>query len=449
MASISSLGVGSGLDLSGLLDQLESAERQQLSPIVSQQQSQQAKISSFGLLESALGAFRGAAEQLNDPAFFSTLKSSVSGEAATATAGSDAMPGSYLVDVTQEARGYSIATTGVADREAALGAGTIAISLADGDSIEVEVTAEDSSLEAVRDAINEAGGDVAATIVNDGSAAPHRLVLSSRETGTDSAIAAVDFGALGGSLALDATTEVAARNTELTVNGIAIESQTNTVEGAIQGVTLEIEETGQVSLELRRDDEAISEAVRGFVDGYNALQRTVDALTSFDAETGEAGTLLGNSTLRSVESRLRSAMGAVAGETDPMVLSDLGISLELDGTLSLDSGTFNEMLSTDPGTVADFFAGAGEAAGFAGNIDSVVGTMLGDDGLIGNATSGLENGIEALDRRYERMEQSIATTIERYRSQFSRLDSMIANMNSTSAYLTQQFDIMNAQLGRE
>ncbi|MBN7795821.1 flagellar filament capping protein FliD [Parahaliea mediterranea] len=446
MASIASLGVGSGLDLSGLLNQLEAAERKQLVPIVSQQKSHQAKISAFGVLEGVLEQFQTTAAKLSEADFFSSVTSSVTGDAATVSAGSEAMPGSYQIDITQRARGYSIATAGVADREANLGAGTITLDLQNGESMSVDIGAGDSSLEAIRDAINDAQGPVAASIVNDGSGTPHRLVLSSRETGTDNAIAAVDFGALAGSLAVDAGTEVTARNAELTVNGIAIQSQSNTVEGAIQGVTLEVEETGQVEVELRRDDSAIKSAVTAFVNNYNALQKTINTLTSYDADSGTAGTLLGNNTLRSIESRLRSGMSHAVEGGDIALLSDIGIELQKDGTLKLDDEALGELLADNPAGLADFFAGED---GFAVQMDSVVEAMVEESGLIEKATEGLSSSIERLGQRYDRMEQSIATTIERYRSQFGRLDSMIASMNSTSAYLTQQFDMMNAQLGRK
>lgn len=449
MASISALGVGSGLDLTGLLDQLESAERKRLEPLALQRQGHKAKISAFGRLESALTQFQSAAAKLSSPDAFATMKSTVSGEAATAATGADSMPGTYQISITDKARGYSIATAGVADRSADLGAGTISVSLANGDVLDVDIAAGDSSLEDIRDAINAADGGVAASIVNDGGAQPYRLVLASSDTGTEAAITAVDFGALGGSLSLDAGTEVTAANAQLTVNGIGIQSQSNTVEGAIQGVTLNLVETGDITLEINQDSEAIKTAVTSFVSSYNNLQKTIDSLTGYDQDTGTAGTLLGNSTLRSVDSRLRVAMGTAEEGGAFSILSDLGISRELDGTLSLDSDAFDGLLAGNSDDLAAFFAGDGEGDGFAGRIDSVLETMVEDKGLLDNATSGLETSIEALERRYERAEVTIASTIERYRKQFGQLDAMVANMNSMSSYLSQQFDMMNAQLGRK
>ena len=106
-------------------------------------------------------------------------------------------------------------------------------------------------------------------------------------------------------------------------------------------------------------------------------------------------------------------------------------------------------MANDLGALSAFFTdGDEEAAGFAGKVDSVLGRMLSDNGLIANSTQGLEANVDRLDERYARTEGNINDTIARYRKQFAQLDSMIASMNSTSTYLTQQFANMNAQLGQ-
>lgn len=450
MASITSLGVGSGLDLTGLLDQLEKAERGKLEPLVRQQRSYEAKISAFGRLEGALSAFRVAAQGVAEVEAFTGVKVSTSGDVLSASGTDEAQPGTYQVTVHDRAEAYSIATQGVADSTVELGAGTLTLTQQNGEVMEINVAAAESSLEAVRDAINAADGGIAASIVNDGSGSPYRLVLAARDTGTEATISQVDFtGDLAASLSLDGTTEVSARDASLTVNGIAISSQSNTVEGAIQGVTLNLAEVGTQSLSVARDDKASKSAVKSFVEAYNKLETTIDSLTSYDSESGNSGALLGNSTLRSVEARLRSVMQSVLPGDGLSRLQDLGISLQKDGSLELDEDALDGLLASRNADVAAFFAGDGDDAGFAGRVDGMLEGILSARGLLSTATGGLETSIESLGRRYEQVERSIGQTMERYRTQFSKLDSMIATMNSTSQYLTQQFDMMNAQLGRD
>jgi flagellar hook-associated protein 2 len=453
MATISSLGVGSGLDLNGLIDQLNSAERKKLEPIQRQQKSHQAKISAYGKLQSALTKLQESAAKLNDPKFFQNVSSTVVGSGVKAAAKSDAPPGRYSVQVNELATAQSVAANGVASRTAQLGGGTVSLALDNGTTKEIAIDPAKSSLEDIRKAINDSKSGVTATIVNDGSGTPHRLVLTSNKTGTESAVTAVFSGGLADSLGAGAAVMVEAKNASLTVNGIAITSQTNRVEGAIQGVTLDLEEKtkedGSVTVVVERNTLAIREGISGFVKAYNDLRKTMDELTSFNADTGAAGELLGDSALRTVESRLRGVMSGGVGQGELRMLSDLGISLQRDGTLKLDEEKMSELVASSPQELGNFFAGENKAGGMAGKLSESLDQVLRDRGLLDNAKRGLESRITGLKDRFDRMERSIEQTMQRYRVQFGQLDAMIANMNQMSDYLFQQFDIMNAQLGRK
>ena len=447
MASIASLGVGSGLDLNGLLDQLEAAERQKLTPITNQAASYQAKISAFGTLESALDKFRDAAETLGEEDSFRSVATNQTGESVTFTTGTDVALGSFDINVTQRARAYSIATQGVVDKDADLGAGSVSIDLANGESLEVTLSEDKSSLKDLRDAINDQNKGVQASIVNDGSGTPYRLVMTSAKTGTEEAISGVSFsGGLGSALSLDGASEVTARNAEFTINGIAMQSQSNKVEDAIQGVTLNLVEEGESSLDITRDTDAIKKAVNDFVSAFNNLKESIGSLTSFNSETGESGELIGNSTVRRIESELRGVLSAGVDEGEYRVLADLGVSLQRDGTLKVNDEDLDEAISNNLEGVSRFFVGRDENDGIIGKLDSALEDMLEDDGMIDRVTEGFQTSIDSLSKRYDRMEQSIAATVERYRTQFQKLDSMVAQMNATSSYLTQQFDMLNAQL---
>ncbi|EWH03050.1 flagellar filament capping protein FliD [Halomonas sp. BC04] len=454
MTTITSLGIGSGLDLNGLLDQLNAAERGKLEPIKLQQKSHQARISAYGKLQGALSTFQSATAKLNTPSFFQSVGSSVTGSGVKAAASADAQPGRFDVAVTQLARAQSIASGGVADREEQLGAGTISFKLGDGDAVDITIEAGKSSLDDIRNAINESKSGVTASIVNDGSGEPYRLVVTSNNTGTEAAVTidGID-GDLSGKLAFAAEPVVAAQDAQLTVNGIDIVSQSNQVKGAIQGVTLDLSETtaegSSVTVVVERNTLAIREAVSGFVKAYNDMRSTISGLTKFNADTGDAGELLGDSTLRTVENRMRSVLTGGVGEGEFRMLTDIGISLQRDGTLKLDEDRLSDIVANQPDALSAFFAGPNKAGGMAGKLNESLDQMLGDRGLLDNAKRGLETRLSSLADRFERMERSIEKTIDRYRIQFGQLDSMIATMNQTSDYLFQQFDMMNAQLGRK
>jgi flagellar hook-associated protein 2 len=130
-------------------------------------------------------------------------------------------------------------------------------------------------------------------------------------------------------------------------------------------------------------------------------------------------------------------------------LSQLGITLQRDGKLEVDDAKLSDLVANNPQALSDFFAGDTTANGMAGKLNTTVEQMLGNNGVVKLAISGAENRVKSLDERFERMEVTIERTISRYRTQFGQLDAMIAQMNSMSSYLTQQFDALDAQLGRK
>ncbi|PKG52217.1 MULTISPECIES: flagellar filament capping protein FliD [Halomonadaceae] len=461
MATITSLGVGSGLDLTGLLDQLQDAERGKLAPITLQKEQQQAKISAYGQLQTSLDAFQDAVAKINDPKLYQSLSANVRGDSITATTTASALPGSYRVEVSQLATSGTLASARVDTKDQPLdlqGATALKLTFGNGDSVDIAVAA-DSTLSEIRDSINankESG--VNATIINDGEG--YRLALSSKATGVDASIDSFSFvdAAVTGPFgeATEAGAKQQGQDAALTVNGITISSAKNQIEGAIQGVTLNLAElsiaegeTASSTVNIERDTLKQREAINGFVKAFNELKGTIGTLTAFDSESGSAAELLGDSTVRTIESRLRSVLtgGVEGGELS--TLSQLGITLQRDGTLEADDDKLSDLVANNPQALSDFFAGDEDAGGLAGKLEASIGQMLGDSGVLKGAITGAENQVKSLDTRYERMEKSIESTISRYRSQFSQLDVMIAQMNSTSSYLTQQFDALDAQLGRD
>ena len=466
MATITSLGVGSGLDLTGLLDQLQAAERGKLAPITLQKKQQQAKISAFGQLQTSLNSFQDAVAKINDPKLYQSLSANVrgtgGGEAIKATAAADALPGSYRVEVSQLATSGTLASSRVDTKDQALdlqGATALQLTFGDGESVDINIV-EGSSLADIRDAINadkEAG--VNATLINDGTG--YRLALSSKTTGADASIESFSFvdtdgAVVPGPFAEDALTKRPGENAALTVNGIAISSAENSIEGAIQGVTLNLTEltiadgeTASSTINIERDTLKQREAINGFVKAFNDLKGTIGKLTSFTGDSETAGELVGDNTVRTIESRLRSVLtgGVEGGELS--TLNQLGITLQRDGKLKVDEEALDDLVANNPQALNDFFAGENEGDGMAGRLNTTIEQMLGNNGVVKLAISGAENRVKSLDDRFERMEKTIEGTISRYRTQFGQLDAMIAQMNSMSSYLTQQFDALDNQLGRK
>ncbi len=451
MATITSLGVGSGLDLSGLLNQLNAAERQKLQPITAQKNQEQAKISAYGRLQSALNKFQDAAAKLNDPKLYQSLATQVRGDGMLATASATATPGSYEVEVLTTARAGSVATSRVADSTQALAGANASLTLTFGNGeIKQVLLTEGATLADMRDAINadpEAG--VNASIIFDGQG--HRLVMTSRESGVDAGVAAVSFAGLNDPEALseDVAARQAGRNAELKINGIDITSASNRVEGAIQGVTLELSADAMgktLGVTVQRDTGALKEAVQGFVSAYNEMKSTIGRMTNVTGDAATAGELVGDRTVRNIESRLSRDLGSLVPGGELTMLSQLGISLRPNGRLELDEAKLDEAIAANPQALSSFFAGDTKEAGMAGRLTGTLGQILGDAGPVKNSIKSSETRVSSLNDRFERMERSIEQTIERYRKQFGQLDGLIAQMNATSSYLTQQLDMLSMQM---
>ncbi len=397
MANISSPGIGSNLDVNSILSQLMAVERQPLQAIMQKEAGLQAQLSAFGSLKSAVSTFQTAVGGVNSAARFRSLSAS-SGDSSvfTATATSAAAVASYGIKVTQLASNQSVYSSAFANTTDTVGTGTLTIQFGTYDSggntftvnsakaaQTISVGAANQSLAGVRDAINAANAGVTATIVNDGGG--NRLVLSSNDSGAANGLKITvtdDDGthtnASGLSqIAYDPTATVgtgknltetqAAQNAKIKINGIDIEKSTNTISDAIEGVTLTLlkeSATTAVNLSVSRNSAGISAAVKEMVDAYNTLNKVLVDLTKYDANTKQAGLLIGDAALRTMQSDLRRTLGSALGTPSGSLstLGQIGVSFQRDGTLTIDSTKLNNAINNNFADLAGLFAATGAAS---------------------------------------------------------------------------------------
>ena len=477
MASISSLGIGSGLDLTSLLAGLKTAEQAPLAAIQKQQASYTTKLTAYGQISSTLGTLQSAATALSKATLFEGMRAtSTATDVLTAQALPTAVNGSYAVNVTQLAQVQSLAANGVLSTTSAIGGGTVTIdfgtigggtfdaatgkhtgaSFTPGTAVATPITiAANSTLENIRDAFNaSANSGVTASIVNDGSATPNRLVLTSTQTGKAASMKINVTGdpALSSLLAHNpAATQnlrqtAAAQNTELTVNGIAITSATNKVEGAVQDVTMTVSKTGAATLSVQKDTASVQSAVNDFVSAYNNLQTVSARLTAYDAAKQSGAALLGDSTLRSIHVGIRSAL--TTPQTDDgsglTMLSQIGVSFDDKGNLALDPAKLTAAMGTKMTGLANLFSGgaSGYGTAMAALVSSYTDTT---GGVLTAASKGISKTLDSLAKQYTSTSERAEATVARYKTQFSQLDLMMSRMNQTSTYLTAQFEAMNAK----
>ena len=210
--------------------------------------------------------------------------------------------------------------------------------------------------------------------------------------------------------------------------------------------------TGTASVNLSTDTASVSAAIGNFVQAYNNLQATASNLTAYNATTKTGAALLGDATLRNLQTRIRQALTSpqTGGPNDMKVLSEIGVSFQKDGTLAIDSTKLNTALSTNLDGVSKLFASAdGSTAGYGKQLSTLVSGMTSTGGVLKAAQDGVNTTLKQLDADYTAMSSRVTDTVARYRTQFQQLDVLISSMNSTMSYLTQQFNAMNGTSSRK
>mgnify|MGYP001546578124 FL=1 len=238
----------------------------------------------------------------------------------------------------------------------------------------------------------------------------------------------------------------AAQDAKLNVNGIDIVSSGNTVTDAIPGTTLTLAAEGKTDVKLTSDTSTVSAAITAFVNAYNALQKTATTLTAYDKDTKKASALTGDQTLRTLMNRVSGTLSSsqAGGPNDMKVLSEIGVTMQKDGTLAIDTTKLNKALSENMTGVAKLFSsGTGETGGYGKQMSALVTDLTSTSGSLTAATNGINSTLDDLSDQYNAMQDRVDATIARYRAQFTALDVAVASMNNTMTYLTQQFDAMN------
>ena len=471
MPTITSLGVGSGLDINEIVSQLVTAQGEASSlRLVQQEAETQAEISALGLLKSALSEFQSALGSLKSLSEFQGRSASSSNdELFTASADASAVAASYDIEVQVLAESQKVASPGYADEATDLGSGGTLTITAAGETFAITVDDADANLAGIRDAINAAENTtgVSATIafVDDGlGGSEARLVLSGAETGTPNAFAVTvtdndgndtDTNGLSalvfdpaGSGVTNMTELQAATDALIEIDGFAVTRPSNTISGAIEGVTLELVSAapGETAvLGVAVDESAVKSAIESFVTSFNSLNATLGSLSSFDPGTGQAGVLLGDATLRAVSTALRrelsAEVAAVEGELDTLVA--IGITTAIDGSLSLDHSTLDAALDSGFDQLGQLFAGDN---GIAGRLDTVISAYVQPAGTIDSRTDSLSGRIERINDQRNALNLRLASLERRLLDQFIAMDTLVSELQSVGSFLDQQFTALEQLL---
>jgi flagellar hook-associated protein 2 len=444
---LTSMGVGSGLDVATLVGQLVAAKKApQQNQITSQAASANTQLSALGQINAALSALQSAMASISDGSAFSAHSvSSSDTEVLNATATGNAVAGSYKIEVTQLASALKASSGAFTDSSTQVGTGTLTITVG-GQAMNLSIDGSNNSLASIRDAINKASDNpgVSATIVN-GTDGAH-LVLSGTRTGAANGFTVSGSGGDGGLAALNydasassgnnLTAINAASDALYTIDGLAANSAGNSISTAIDGLTLNLSTLGTSTVSVADDPSKATSALSNLVNTYNSFVGIYQNLTKYDVTSKTAGAMIGDATLNGINSTLARIVG---GSANGATLSSIGISLQVDGTLKLDNDKLSAALADGGKQVSDLFGGDN---GFSAQLGAQLTQWVGDGGVLAGRTDSISQELKDLGDQQTTLNARMDSLTARYQAQFTALDTLMSKLNSTSSYLQQQFDAL-------
>lgn len=489
MATITSLGVGSGLNAESIISATMAVERKPVTLVQGRIDSLQTKLSSIGKLKSLVATMRDKAALLAGPTPWGKLGvTTTDATAVTASAADGSAPGRYSVSVSALAASQTITSSALASSTSTLSEGTLTLQLGSYGSgtpptsftpktgvnpVTISIGPGETSLSSIRDKINAAGAGVTATIINDASGA--RLSLRSTETGevngftltasetTDDGDSATGLSALGydarssSPMALNQK----AANAAAVINGISVTSTTNTFSGVSDGLTLTVSKITPSNVEVvtAQDTSSIKTAIDDFVKAYNELatyikdQTKVEQSTTSGSGAGNTGVsvktgpLQGDRSVVDLQSQLRSMVNLPTTVSSTWKnLSQVGIAMKQDGTLETKSKEMTAALA-NPSELRKFFGTNGNdtlSSGFMDRFRDVGDKALSFDGSLETRNTYLQKDIARLNQNKTDMEDRLVQKEANLRTRYQQLDSQMSKLNALSSYVSQQMALINA-----
>jgi flagellar hook-associated protein 2 len=479
-------GIGSGMNIDSIVKAMVAAEQApKQNQLVKLEAKTTAQFSALGQLKGAISNFQTALTALNSPSqFLARTASSSDTKVLGATASQSAPAGKYEINVTQLATGSKVALAAVqTGDDKKLSTGTLSITAGD-KKLDVVIDSSNNTLAGIRDAINKAGDGISASIVTDNQGS--RLVLSSSKMGdgndikvsvSNTAAVGADETALsklafsGASTAPDVADDekypdgasdkayladlatyqqsgkviTAAQSAMLTVDGLSITRDSNSIDKVIDGVSLELKTLGSSTLTVAQDEAGVKASVQKFVDAYNELMKYINSETKVtkvnDSSAPVVGALVGDSSVRALVGTMRNELVAMQGDGDGALraLADLGVTTQKDGTLKVDSDKLGKAVSGNFDGVAAYFTGDDGLAARMGNKLKV---YTDGAGILEQRTTSLQSTLDKVDTQKKDLLTRMTSLSERLYKQFNAMDALVGQLQRTSDSLTSLFENM-------
>jgi len=453
-SSVNFSGLGSNIDFGMIRDAIISDRMQPISQLQTRSSNLGSHSSALKQLNGLLANLTSAAKALTDTTL-GTGRSSSSSDSAVVSASTTttATPGSIGLNVGRLATTLTQASTSFPSTSAALiaGGGTTATfelrkgGAATGTAITIDAT--NNSLAGLRDAINSADAGVTASIVDiSGDGTQNQLVLTAKDTGAAGRVELVETTATGTDAALNlrslnppgAVGDFSALDAQLTINGLTITRSTNTISDALTGVTFDLKKTGTATIQVTQASD-ISDNLETFVDAYNRVQTFISTQYKQDSDGKATGVLSGDSTLRLVQGQLRDALNSLSTDNGGSLtnLTDLGLTRDENGQLTLDSETLNSRLQSSLGDVKSLLFGSTPGTGLFNSINTTFANLSDDvTGVVQTAINGYQSSIKTINQSILEQTRRINELKDSLTQQFAKVDAAIGQINGQGSALT-------------
>lgn len=476
--AISSVGIGSGLDVESIVTQMVELEKRPIKTLEAKAEFIDAKISVQGQISSMVSGLHDALFDLSLEGTWKTAKASTSGSSVSASISGTATVGSYNMDVTHLAQSQTMVSAKLGSNEK-LGAAVFTFTVGHASTASHTITLSGTeTLEEVAKAINEEKVGVSASVIKDADG-KQQLVLTAQNTGLDGKFSlAVTSNAApaAGATAIDSawlTTYAAdaavapvggatsgffmaqsAQNAKMTLNGVELESSTNSFNSALGGVSITVTGEGKSLLNVTNDTAAIKEKVQKFVDAYNSLNELLTASTKYTEDTKSAGVFQGDSSVVSMQNALRMLTQTVVSGASGAFnrLADIGIqmanptSAKVSGQLDVSSSKLDLALG-DLESMRALFTNKAEGStksdGIAVTFRKFTSGLMDLEGALKSKDAALEKELKRNGEEQDRVEKRATALESRLRAQYTALDVKMASLNSLSSYVEQMVTSWN------
>lgn len=483
-------GIGSGMNIDNMVSAIVAAEKApKQTQLTNLEKKTTTQLTALGSLKGAISTFQTALSALNSPSSFLARTASVSkSDVLSATASQSAAAGTYQLEVSQLAVSSKVALGSVPSGDKKLSTGTLTINVGSNKALELNVDSSNNTLAGIRDAINNSDSGVTASIVTDNTGS--RLMLTSTKAGdgNDITVEASTDGS-GGDVSLsklafsgnpvapvapdeadytnDADGYLAAQDAyqtalqsyndavssggkviakaqsaKLTIDGLSITRDSNSISGAVDGLSFDLKAVGASSVTVAKDEAGVKSKVQSFVDAYNTLMNFVSAQTKItkvnDTDAPVAGALVGDSSVRSLVNTIRSEL-VKAQDGSVGVLANLGVTTQQDGTLKVDSTKLSKAVSSNFEGIADYFTGDN---GLAARLGSKLKPYTDGKGILEQRTDALQATLDKVDKQNADLTTRMTALSERLYKQFNAMDTLVSQLTATSNSLTSLFENM-------